>query len=370
MLVWTAMCWHKSQKHPGPLNTNRGMLSRRAMFAVKTKFEIMQAGGGDSRRRRSSAGFSNMSMAVKILIASSGGGIRSKFSEPSGKPTSPNGSWSSSSWMLSFARERDGRKRAAVSGVVTMRYPRPHWVQTNPRQFLDRSPTAKACSPGSKPPYLQNASPMARTRITFPAATITFPDGHCSHRHHLNRRRHHLRISIFPVPISNIFNQRRHVKIRRPTFFHRFLRHFRKLPNPLPSRLSFFTIIHQTFDRNPDVVLRHHQSNLRFNVTNPNPNLSNLHDKHFVKKLIREMRPRDHRHARGNRFQDRIPPACVTKTPNGGCESISNCGGPTVDDQPAVAHPFFEPLFRKPFFKFFGFGPYAPYERLVRGLES
>ncbi|KAJ9545611.1 LOW QUALITY PROTEIN: hypothetical protein OSB04_025318 [Centaurea solstitialis] len=34
----------------------------------------------------------------------------------------------------------------------TTRYPRPHWVQTNPRQFLGRSPTAKTCSPGSKPP--------------------------------------------------------------------------------------------------------------------------------------------------------------------------------------------------------------------------
>ncbi|KAJ9544539.1 hypothetical protein OSB04_024246 [Centaurea solstitialis] len=36
-----------------------------------------------------------------------------------------------------------------------------------PRLILDnfgRSPTAKACSPGSKPPYLQNASPRARTQ--------------------------------------------------------------------------------------------------------------------------------------------------------------------------------------------------------------
>ncbi|KAJ9549499.1 hypothetical protein OSB04_022042 [Centaurea solstitialis] len=39
---------------------------------------------------------------------------------------------------------------------VKQRYPRPHWAQTNPQQFLGRSPTAKACSPGSKPPYLQN----------------------------------------------------------------------------------------------------------------------------------------------------------------------------------------------------------------------
>ncbi|KAJ9551041.1 LOW QUALITY PROTEIN: hypothetical protein OSB04_015086 [Centaurea solstitialis] len=41
---------------------------------------------------------------------------------------------------------------------TTMRYP---------RQFLGRSPSAKACSPGSKPPYLQNASPRARTQVTF-----------------------------------------------------------------------------------------------------------------------------------------------------------------------------------------------------------
>ncbi|KAJ9565211.1 hypothetical protein OSB04_001177 [Centaurea solstitialis] len=46
-------------------------------------------------------------------------------------------------------------------------YPRPHWVQTNPRQFLGRSLTAKACSPGSKPPYLQNASPRVKVAKYF-----------------------------------------------------------------------------------------------------------------------------------------------------------------------------------------------------------
>ncbi|KAJ9558712.1 hypothetical protein OSB04_013326 [Centaurea solstitialis] len=58
---------------------------------------------------------------------------------------------------------------------INRRYPRPHWAQTNPRQFLGRSPTAKACSPGSKPPYLQNASPRARTQgnSSFGAGTRT-----------------------------------------------------------------------------------------------------------------------------------------------------------------------------------------------------
>ncbi|KAJ9547165.1 hypothetical protein OSB04_019708 [Centaurea solstitialis] len=65
-------------------------------------------------------------------------------------------------------REKERIKRTNVHDdprrSKCKRYPRPHWAQTNPRQFLDRSPTAKACSPGSKPPYLQNVSPRARTR--------------------------------------------------------------------------------------------------------------------------------------------------------------------------------------------------------------
>ncbi|KAJ9558592.1 hypothetical protein OSB04_013206 [Centaurea solstitialis] len=60
------------------------------------------------------------------------------------------------------------------------RYPRPHWVQTNPRQFLGRSPTAKACSPGLEPPYLQNASPKARTRCLSPLVEPSAATGrHC-----------------------------------------------------------------------------------------------------------------------------------------------------------------------------------------------
>ncbi|KAJ9554056.1 hypothetical protein OSB04_018101 [Centaurea solstitialis] len=69
----------------------------------------------------------------------------------------------------SVCRSRsDKASRCAASERLctkSHRYPRPHWAQTNPRQFLGRSPTAKACSPGSKPPYLQNASPKAQTRL-------------------------------------------------------------------------------------------------------------------------------------------------------------------------------------------------------------
>ncbi|KAL4560463.1 hypothetical protein LXL04_032615 [Taraxacum kok-saghyz] len=93
---------------------------------------MMQLGAGFSPRRMFSAGCSSISMAAYILGKRSNDGIMSKFSHPSGKPTSDNESWSSRSSILrlaSIARAMAGRTRLAFTGVVIIVTVAPRWAR-------------------------------------------------------------------------------------------------------------------------------------------------------------------------------------------------------------------------------------------------
>lgn len=84
------MCLQRRAKQPKPLNVNLGMPSSRATLSVHEwpASDMMQSGPGRCFRRCSTRGSCSMAQPFKKFRSNSFEGTASKFSHPSGRPTS------------------------------------------------------------------------------------------------------------------------------------------------------------------------------------------------------------------------------------------------------------------------------------------
>nr|GEU98882.1 hypothetical protein [Tanacetum cinerariifolium] len=124
---------HPEEKHSGPKKMILGMFN---LFATFVDHEIplpemMQLGARLSPLSVFSAGSSSISITAKRLSDCAADGSKSKFSHPTGKPTSEVASGSKRTWILSLeiqraSKEQEGKRSVGLEIPIKVRHSKYH----------------------------------------------------------------------------------------------------------------------------------------------------------------------------------------------------------------------------------------------------
>ncbi|OAY75256.1 hypothetical protein ACMD2_11141 [Ananas comosus] len=127
--------------------------------------------------------------------------------------------------------------------------------------------------------------------------------------------------------------ERANLIVRRPSFLHSPLRLLADLLRPLPPSHCLFAAAHQFPHCLPHLLGRHRPDR--------DPDPQHVDDQLLVDELLREERPRDHRHARAGPLQQGIPPAVRHEPPDRAVAQNGQLRRPPVYDHALL--PFPEP---------------------------